>query len=150
MLDDYAPYADWFKFQDDLNGSINRDEKLITVFSSIESPEFLDNGRNNFRLNPEKSVANSSLTNFRVGAPIVTGKGEFSLDLPGEEYVGIYNRPISRIGEKDYYSILFFDNKGTEINRCGRSEVKWKEIAAGYFTKNKRGNGSSSYPCRSY
>jgi hypothetical protein len=137
VLDDYAPYTDWFKFQDDLNAGILADEKLISVFSSIESPEFLDNGRNNFRLNPEKPLADSLLTNFRVGDPIVTGKGEFSLDLPGEEYVAIYNRPISRIGEKDYYSILFFDNKGIEINRCGRSEVKWKEIATGYFTKNK-------------
>lgn len=137
VLDDYAPYTDWFKFQDDLNAGILADEKLISVFSSIESPEFLDNGRNNFRLNPEKPLADRLLTNFRVGDPIVTGKGEFSLDLPGEEYVAIYNRPISRIGEKDYYSILFFDNKGIEINRCGRSEVKWKEIAAGYFTKNK-------------
>lgn len=137
VLDDYAPYTDWFKFQDDLNGSILADEKLITVFSSVESPKFLDNGRNNFRLNPEKPGVENLLTDFRVGDPIVTGKGEFSLDLPGEEYVAIYNRPISRIGEKDYYSILFFDNKGIEINRCGRSEVKWKEIAAGYFTKNK-------------
>ena len=136
VLDDYAPYADWFKFQDDLNGSINRDEKLISVNSLTEGPNFSAIISENFKLNQEQPDPENLLTDFRLGAPIATEEGEFSLDLPGNEFVAIYNRPISRIGEKDYYSILFFDKKGTEINRCGRSAVKWKEIAVGYFTKN--------------
>ncbi|MDO6439415.1 hypothetical protein Q4534_18465 [Cyclobacterium sp. 1_MG-2023] len=137
VTEDYAQYSDWFRFQDDLNGSIKKEEKLITVFSQREGPSFSQNQDKNFKLNPKVGSTENQLTDFRVGAPIATEVGEFSLDLPGQEFVAIYDRPISRIGEKDYYSILFFDDKGTEINRCGRSEVKWKEIATGYFTKNE-------------
>ena len=116
VSEDYTAYADWFKFQDDLNGSIKAEEKIITVFSQVNAPIFPENQGGKFQLNP--AVSNSE-------------------NLPGKELVAIYDRPISRIDNKDYYSILFFDDKGTEINRCGRSEVKWKEIAVGYFTKNK-------------
>ena len=61
--------------------------------------------------------------------------GEFALDLNGEETVAIWDKPISRINKINYYSILIFDKHGTEINRCGLSKTKWKQIAAGYFTK---------------
>ncbi|GAB3016671.1 hypothetical protein GCM10027284_39700 [Cyclobacterium sediminis] len=137
VTEDYAKYSAWFRFQDDLNGSIKKEEKLITVFSQREGPSFSQNQDKNFKLNPKVAGSENHLTDFRVGAPIATEVGEFSLDLPGQEYVAIYDRPISRIGDKDFYSILFFDDKGTEINRCGRSEVKWKEIATGYFTKSE-------------
>ncbi len=137
VTEDYAAYADWFRFQDDLNGSIKKEEKLITVYSQEESPIF-PQPSDNFKINPPKANAENLLVDRRVGAPMDTDKGEFSLDLPGEETVAIWDKPISRIGEKDYYSILFFDDKGTEINRCGRSEVKWKQIAVGYFI-NKKG-----------
>ena len=135
VTEDYAQYSDWFRFQDDLNGSIKKEEKLITVFSQRESPSFSQNQDENFKLNPVKASGKNLLEDYRLGVPMATATGEFSLDLPGNEFVAIWDQPISRINEKDYYSILFFDKKGTEINRCGRSEVKWKEIAVGYFTK---------------
>jgi len=74
---------------------------------------------------------------FRIGPPTQTVAGEFSLDLEGAETVAIYDKPISRIQNTDYYSILIFDQFGTEINRYGRSKIRWKQIAAGYFTKEK-------------
>lgn len=135
VADDYAEYSDWFKFQDDLNGSIEKDEKLITISSQDEAPSLPKNLGNNFRLNPPLVDNKNSLKDFRVGTPSCTIMGEFSIDLPGKELVAIWDKPISRIGEKDYYSILFFDSKGTEINRCGRSETKWKQISAGYFIR---------------
>lgn len=135
VSEDYTEYSHWFRFQDDLNGSIEKDEKLITIFSKAEAPVFPKDLGSNFMLNPPRANAENLLADFRVGAPSYTDTGEFSLDLPGQEIAAIWDKPISRIEKKDYYSILFFDNKGTEINRCGRSENKWKQISAGYFIR---------------
>jgi len=135
-IEDYKKYADWFGFQDDLNGSIQKTSKRIEVFSVIDGPDFPESNSNTFKLNPvEPENKENLLFDHRLGLPASIVSGEFSLDLPGKEMVAIWNKPISRIKDTDYYSILIFDEKGTEINRCGRSEIKWKQIVAGYFIR---------------
>jgi hypothetical protein len=135
-IKDYKKYADWFGFQDDLNGSIQKTSKRIEVFSVVDGPDFPESNSNIFKLNPvEPKNMENILFDHRLGLPASVVSGEFSLDLPGKEMVAIWNKPISRIKDTDYYSILIFDEKGTEINRCGRSEIKWKQIAAGYFIR---------------
>lgn len=132
---DYLQYANWFGFQDDLNEYIQKNEKRIEVFSEQEGPLFPENSGSLLVLNPPIKDVNYQFNNFRVGPPIQLVNGEFSLDLDGEETVAIWEKPVSRVNATNYYSILIFDKHGTEINRCGLSKIKWKQIAAGYFTK---------------
>ena len=136
VLDDYREYKDWFQYQDDRNDFIEKSEKRIEVYSQIQSPIFPTGLGSLFILNPEDKAPEFMIEDHRFGLPMATATGEFSLDLPGHEISAIWNDQISRVNDKDYYSILLFDRNGTEINRCGLSDVKWGQIAAGYFTRN--------------
>lgn len=133
VLEDYKEYAHWFNYQDDLNGRINKNEKLISVYSSSGHPDFPINPGDIFVLNPQEAPINHKIYDHRFGAPLAVISGEISLELEGEEKIAIWDEPFSRVGDTDYYSILIFDENGTEINRCGRSENPWKQIAAGHF-----------------
>ncbi len=135
VLEDYTKYQDWFPYQSPLNGSILKSEKQIEVFSQQESPHFPSGLDTLFVLNPPDKGPEYMLEDHRLGLPMATDTGEFSLDLPGYEIAAIWDEKISRIKSIDYYSILIFDDQGTEINRCGRSEVKWGQIAVGYFIR---------------
>ena len=133
VLDDYYEYKDWFKYQDNLNGSIEKHEKRIEVYSLDGSPVFPSGLDSLLVINPVDKGPEFMLEDHRYGLPMATDTGEFSLDLPGQEIVAIWNDPISRVGSMDYYTIMIFDEYGTEINRSGRSEFKWGQLAVGYF-----------------
>jgi hypothetical protein len=133
VKEDYLPYAQWFAYQDDLNGSIQKSEKLISAFSFNKSPDFVTDLEGAFMLNPDEELTNHVISDHRLGAPFQVTAGEISLEMDGKELVAIWKEPISRVKNTDYYSILIFDAKGTEINRCGRSEQPWKQIAVGHF-----------------
>lgn len=137
---DYSTVPDQdylFNHQDNINGSILRSEKRVEVFSAIGTPDFTAVGginTNEFKLNP--TPPEDLLWDHRFGNPIVKKQGEFQANLPGNEIAAIWNEKISRVGNTDYHSILIFDQYGTEINRCGRSEIGWSQLAVGYFTRN--------------
>ena len=135
VLDDYSTYKDWFQFQSHLNGSILKSEKRIEVYSQYGSPDFPTGLGDIFIINPVNKGPEFMLEDHRIGYPMATNSGEFSLDLPGEEIAAIWDDPISRVNSTDYYSILIFDEKGTEINRCGLSTIKWGQLAVGYFIR---------------
>lgn len=125
-----------FDFHDNINGSITKAEKRIEVFSTSGTPNFTTpDGINTdlFKLNP--SPPTNLLWDYRVGNPTVVRYGEFQANLPGKEMAAIWNDKISRVNNTDYYSILIFDQNGTEINRSGLSTVGWSQLAVGYFTR---------------
>jgi hypothetical protein len=138
VLEDYTGYQDWFPYQSPLNGSILRSEKRIEVYSSEESPVFPVEPDTLFILNPPDKGPEFMLEDHRLGLPMATDTGEFSLDLTGYEIVAIWDEKIARVQDKDYYSILIFDDRGTEINRCGLSEVRWGQLAVGYFISDQK------------
>lgn len=67
------------------------------------------------------------------GTPIDVAVGNFWPNSPGDEAAVIWNLPISSIGGTDYYSIIIYDCNGVEVDRCGKSAVRWEVIAAGEF-----------------
>jgi parallel beta-helix repeat protein len=67
------------------------------------------------------------------GKPIDIAVGDFWVGNPGDEVAVIWDTPVSNIDGTDYYSIIIYDSNGIEINRCGRSTVRWGAIAAGNF-----------------
>ncbi|RZK75429.1 MAG: T9SS type A sorting domain-containing protein [Pedobacter sp.] len=108
----------------------------MEVFSTIGTPSFatpsgIDN--NLFKLNPTPPA--DILWNYRLGNPTVRKHGQFQVNLPGNEVAAIWNDKITRVNNVDYYSILIFDQNGTEINRSGLSTVGWSQLAVGYFTR---------------
>lgn len=125
-----------FDFHDNINGGITKAEKRIEVFSTSGTPNFTTPGGidgNLFKLNPSPPA--NLLWDYRVGNPTVVKYGEFQANLPGKEMAAIWNDKISRVNNTDYYSILIFDQNGTEINRSGLSTVGWSQLAVGYFTR---------------
>ncbi len=134
VLSDYTQYRNWFPFQGQLNASYDKSEKLIEVFSDTGTPQFPEDLGDIFVLNPEKDPE-YMLVDHRLGLPSCVQTGTMSRELPGQEYVAIWNDKIARVRNVDYYSILIFDEHGTEINRCGLSEVMWQQIAVGYFVR---------------
>jgi parallel beta-helix repeat protein len=67
------------------------------------------------------------------GKPIDIAVGDFWVANGGDEVAVIWDTPVSNIDGTDYYSIIIYDSNGIEINRCGRSTVRWGAIAAGNF-----------------
>lgn len=125
-----------FNHHDNINGSITKAEKRVEVFSTVGTPTFNSpEGINTdlFKLNPTPPA--DLLWNYRVGNPLVKKYGQFQANLPGNEIAAIWNDKITRVNNVDYYSILIFDQNGTEINRSGLSTVGWSQIAVGYFTR---------------
>lgn len=67
------------------------------------------------------------------GKPIDIAVGDFWVGNAGDEVAVIWDAPVSNIDGTNYYSIIIYDSNGIEINRCGRSTVRWGSIAAGNF-----------------
>ncbi len=125
-----------FNHHDNINGSITKAEKRVEVFSTTGAPTFESPEGINadlFKLNPAPPA--DLLWNYRLGNPAVRKYGQFQMNLPGNEIVAIWNDKLARVNNIDYYSILIFDQNGTEINRSGLSTVGWSQIAVGYFTR---------------
>jgi parallel beta-helix repeat protein len=57
--------------------------------------------------------------------------------LPGDEIAVIWDSPVSNIDGKDFYTIIIYDQRGIELDRCGRSPVRWKAIAGGNLVPGK-------------
>jgi hypothetical protein len=68
------------------------------------------------------------------GKPIDVAVGDFWEDLPGDEIAVIWDTPVSKVDGTDYYTIIIYDSAGIEVNRAGKSSVRWEAIAAGDFT----------------
>ncbi|MEM7108688.1 MAG: T9SS type A sorting domain-containing protein [Bacteroidota bacterium] len=154
---DYPPntadidYDDLFDFQaskkdkgsdKDASDGINKNEKRITVFTDInavDQPNFKSILPDSvLEINPVTSLA--FLEDFRVGSPIDTAMINLTDELPGLEIAAIYDKKISKVKAQSRYSILFFDENGTEINRSGLSKVKWGQLTAGEFDFPIQGN----------
>lgn len=69
--------------------------------------------------------------------PVDVAVADYADHLPGDEIAVIWNTPVSRIEGKDFYTIIIYDQWGIEIDRCGRSPVKWKAIAGGNLIPGK-------------
>lgn len=67
------------------------------------------------------------------GEPVDVAVGDFAYYLEGDEIAVIWDQPISDINGTEYYSIIIYDAKGLELDRCGRSTKRWSKIAAGNF-----------------
>jgi hypothetical protein len=73
---------------------------------------------------------------YSTGAiPIDIAVGDFWVDYPGDEIAVIWDTPVSNIDGINYYTIIIYDSNGVEINRCGKSTVKWEAITAGNFVQ---------------
>lgn len=110
---DYPLYDRWFRFQDDRNKGIKGEEKYIQVYSATKSPNFPKENQH-FSVTVQ-SEGEDIQSDPRVGLPSDVDTGEFSPDLPGREIIATWDVPISRVDDKDYYSILVFDKNGMEI-----------------------------------
>jgi hypothetical protein len=67
------------------------------------------------------------------GVPIDIAVGDFWVGNAGDEVAVIWDTPVSNVDSTNYYSIIIYDSNGIEINRCGKSTVRWGAIAAGNF-----------------
>ncbi len=76
------------------------------------------------------------------GTPIDIAVGDFYTNSSGDEIAVIWDQPVSEVSynttSDQYYTIIFYDSRGMEINRSGRSLNRWKAIASGDFI-NKKG-----------
>jgi hypothetical protein len=68
-------------------------------------------------------------------AAIDIAVGDFWVDYPGDEIAVIWDTTVSNIQGTNYYTIIIYDSNGIEINRCGKSTVKWESITAGNFVQ---------------
>ncbi|OHB57935.1 MAG: hypothetical protein A2Y12_01710 [Planctomycetes bacterium GWF2_42_9] len=85
----------------------------------------------------EKLLLNNDLSEVQpTGAVAIDiAVGDFWVEWPGEEIAVIWDTPISNIQGTNYYTITIYDTNGIEINRCGRSLVKWEAITTGNFVQ---------------
>lgn len=134
-------YDNLFDFQasdaqdGEASDEIDKNEKKVTVHteSAISlQPNFIFSGPDSI-LNVNPTAALGFLENFRVGSPIDTAQADFTTDLDGLEIAAIYDERISEVNGQKRYSILVFDENGTEINRAGKSGIKWGQITVGDF-----------------
>lgn len=90
-----------------------------------------DGGAPDYNLFPTSpgQAGNLGFTN----KPIDIAVGRFAAARPAGDFAVIFDRPGSRVGRQDYYSIIFYDQNGAEFERCGRSKKRWSKIAAGNF-----------------
>jgi hypothetical protein len=65
--------------------------------------------------------------------PIDIAVGDMAVFEAGDEIAVIWDQPVSNISNVDYYTIAIFDQRGNELDRCGRSERRWSKIAVGNF-----------------
>ncbi len=130
-------HAFLFDYQDNINSQFSRDDKKIFVSTEgTAAPTFYSKGGyydKIFSLNQEPAV--DKLLDHRFGSPITRSYGDFQWDIDGKEVIAIWKDKTSKILDKTYYSIYIFDENGTEINRCGRSEDGYSQAVAGYFMR---------------
>lgn len=92
-----------------------------------------DGGTPDYNLFPTRpgQAGNLGFTN----KPIDIAVGKFAAARPAGDFAVIFDRPGSRVGRQDYYSIILYDQNGAEFERCGRSRKRWSRIAAGNFLR---------------
>ncbi|OAM89897.1 hypothetical protein AW736_11305 [Termitidicoccus mucosus] len=147
---EFKRYAKYVAFHDGLGAQIGASQKFYHVISPTGAPSFTDPGKatlvvsdalvdlpakggnpanyNAFSLSPRQAQA----TGFD-NKPVDMAVGKFTESLPAGDFAVIFDRPSSRIVNKNYYSIYLFDQNGREFDRCGRSEKRWSTISAGNF-----------------
>lgn len=130
----YASFASWFSYQAPLMNAVPAGEKLVHVRSERGAPSFSPSGAATL-WRADSLALDTSLSGVRTsgGTPRALTVGDFYENQAGDELAVIWEEPISRIGTTSYYSILFFDRDGIEINRAGRSMTKWGGLVAGQF-----------------
>ncbi|MDR2674477.1 MAG: right-handed parallel beta-helix repeat-containing protein, partial [Opitutaceae bacterium] len=69
--------------------------------------------------------------------PVDVAVADYVAHLPGDEIAVIWDRPVSNVEGKDFYTIIIYDQRGVELDRCGRSPVRWKAIAGGNMIPGK-------------
>lgn len=130
-------YASWFRMQNDLNSGISECSKLIQVQSDKGQPNFQSyKGRAKIVIAPTliKSDKPNMYDLYSTGGkPIDIAVGNFWDAAYGDEFAVIWDKPVSNINGTDYYSIIIYDCNGVELNRCGKSKVRWEAIAASDF-----------------
>lgn len=135
-------FAEWFQYQNDRNDGISSSSKYIHLCYGGGTPSF-DSYSGSAKLVKQPAATNPSqiidLTTMKDvfkagGTPIDIAVGDFWEDSPGDEIAVIWNSAVSMVDGTSYYSIIIYDSDGIEVNRCGKSTVKWRAIAAGNFT----------------
>ncbi len=131
----YASFASWFSYQAPLMNAIPAAEKLVHVRSERGAPSFGSPGAATL-WRADSLALDTSLSGVRSsgGTPRALAVGDFYDNQPGDEIAVIWEEAVSRVGAANYYTIIFYDRDGIEVNRAGRSATKWAGIAAGRFT----------------
>lgn len=137
-----SSYADWFKYQNDLNEGINVADRYTHLSYAGGTPSF-DSYSGPAQLvkqpssNPSQIINTSTMKDVRKsgGTPIDVAVGDFWVDNPGDEIAVIWDTPTSSVAGTLYYTIIIYDTNGIEVNRCGLSNAntKWRAITAGDF-----------------
>ncbi len=131
----YSAYASWFAHQEPLMNAIPAAQKLIHVRSERGPPTFSSPGAARLVLAPGLASDDSLRgTISSGGTPRALAVGDFYDNQDGDELAVVWEEPISRVGSLSYYSIIFYDRDGIEINRAGRGVTKWVGLAAGRLT----------------
>lgn len=134
VASDYTPYAKYVPYGNGVGASIPKREKLFHVRSSVGRPTFTDPSPARFILADNLLVDGSLKDTYSVGGlPIGVAVGDFAVYEPGDEIAVIWDQPVSNISGQDYYTIIFYNRHGVEMDRCGRSERRWSAITAGNF-----------------
>jgi hypothetical protein len=137
---DYEKYKRIFPDHSDLSSAIDESEKLVQINADGLDGDIGYEGEAKVIVSQGKEPVN--IFDLVKGKAIQKVKGDFYENLAGEEIAVIWDKPISEINtfgplSEKFYTIIIYDQRGMEINRCGRSKDKWKMIAAGDFLDDK-------------
>ncbi|MFI4913262.1 MAG: right-handed parallel beta-helix repeat-containing protein [Sedimentisphaeraceae bacterium JB056] len=137
---DYEKYKWIFPDQSDLSNAIDKSEKLVQINADGLDGNIGYEGEAKVIISNRKEPFN--ISNLVKDKAIQKVEGDFYENLAGNEIAFIWDKPISEINtfgpfSHKFYTITIYDQRGMEINRCGRSKDKWKFIAAGNFLPDK-------------
>ncbi len=140
--EDYAAYAAYVPHQNRVERHIEQSNRWFFVSTRNGAPAFQNAAGKNVVTEQTLLIGNSLREACSNGGVIRQAvAADFAPNLPGSEFAVIWNQPVSRISAQadgyttftDYYSIIIYDQSGKEIDRCGRSTLRWDSIAAGNF-----------------
>ncbi|QHI68914.1 right-handed parallel beta-helix repeat-containing protein [Tichowtungia aerotolerans] len=131
-----STYAEWFTYLDDRNIDIDVSNRFTHICSDGSADFDTYSGDATLLINDSLIVNTSTMNDVYAsgGTPIDAAVGDFWEDLPGDEIAVIWDTPVSKVDGTNYYTILIYDSNGIEVNRSGKSTVRWGAIAAGDFT----------------
>ena len=125
-LKDLSKFADsWLTYGEDLPYTFQS-----TNIDSTGNVDFKD-----FNICSQRYLLGNDMldTYSSGGKPIGVAVGNMAVYTPGDEIAVIWNRAVSKVDDNEYFTIIIYDQNGVELDRCGRSEIRWDKIAVGNF-----------------